>query len=82
MGKIWANLFLVSSYPFFYGEVIDIKIDQEYSCVWYEEFDYLTKHGIRYVFVKIIDGVTVWKFKKTERLFHTLANFYSNVYSK
>ena len=39
------------------------------------------KHGIRYTFVKEIDGVTVWKFKKTEKLFHVLADFYSNVYS-
>ena len=39
------------------------------------------KHGIRYTFVKEIDGVTVWKFKKTEELFNILADFYSNVYS-
>ena len=39
------------------------------------------KHGIRYTFVREIDGVTVWKFKKTEELFHVLADFYSNVYS-
>ena len=58
-----------------------IKIDREYSCVWFEECDYLMKHGIRYTFVKEIDGVTVWKFKKTEELFHILAVFYGNVYS-
>lgn len=62
--------------------MVRIKIDQEYSCVWYEEFDYLIKHGLMYTFVKTIDGVTVWKFKKTERLFLILADFYSNVYSK
>lgn len=61
--------------------MIIIKIDQEYSCVWYEEFNHLIEHGIRYTFVKTIDGVTVWKFKKTEQLFRTLADFYSNVYS-
>lgn len=58
------------------------KIDHEYNCVWIDEFNYLTKHGIRYTFVKIIDGVTVWKFRKTQKLFSVLANFYSNVYSK
>lgn len=62
--------------------MIDIKIDQEYSCVWYEEFDYLTKHGIRYAFAKTVDGISIWKFKKTEKLFRILADFYSNVYSK
>ena len=25
-----------------------IKIDHEYSCVWFEECDYLMKHGIRF----------------------------------
>ena len=59
-----------------------IKIDHEYSCVWFEECDYLIKHGIRYTFVKEIDGITTWKFKKTEELFRNLADFYSDVYSK
>lgn len=58
------------------------KIDHEYSCVWTEDFNYLTRHGIKYTFVKVKDGVTVWKFKKTEELFRILADFYSNVYSK
>lgn len=58
------------------------KIDHEYSCVWSEEFDHLKNKGIRYTFVKTIDGITVWKFKKTEKLFLELADFYSNVYSK
>jgi len=59
-----------------------IKIDREYSCVWYEECNYLMKHGIRYTFVKKIDGITVWKFIKNEQLFNALANFYSEVYSR
>lgn len=61
---------------------MNIKIDHEYSCVWIDEFNWLTQHGIKYTFVKIIDGVTVWKFQKNERLFRTLANFYRDVYSK
>lgn len=58
----------------------NIKIDHEYSCVWDEEFKYLTKNGIRYTFVKTINGVTTWKFRKNYKLFNTLANFYSEVY--
>ena len=58
------------------------KIDHEYNCVWIDEFNYLVKHGIRYTFVKIVDGITTWKFKKNEKLFQTLADFYSSVYSK
>lgn len=62
--------------------IIEIKIDPEYSCVWNKECDFLLKHGIRYVFVKNVDGTTIWKFKKNEALFLTLAEFYHNVYSK
>ena len=84
MGKLYTNLFdcifLTHFFTNLRGEK-KIKIDREYSCVWFEECDYLMKHGIRYTFVKEIDGVTVWKFKKTEELFHILADFYSNVYS-
>ena len=65
-----------------HGVKIIAKIDHEYACVWVDEFNYLTKHGIKYTFVKIIDGVTVWKFKKNSTLFNKLAEFYKNVYSK
>jgi hypothetical protein len=58
------------------------KIDPEYNCVWVDEFNYLTRHGIKYTFVKIVDGVTVWKFKKTSDLFNKLSSFYKNVYSR
>jgi len=59
-----------------------IKIDREYSCVWNEECNYLTQHGIKYTFVKNIDGLTVWKFRKDYELFSALASFYKDVYSK
>lgn len=60
----------------------DIKIDPEYSAVWKPEVQYLTKHGIDYVFTKDVNGLIVWKYKKTPELFEALADFYSNVYSK
>lgn len=58
-----------------------MKIDHEYNCVWSEEQEYLLRHGIRYVFVKTINGITVWKFRKTAELFKVLSDFYSNVYT-
>lgn len=58
------------------------KIDHEYSRVWIDEFNYLTEHGIRYTFVKIVDGITIWKYKKDPNLFTALSDFYNNVYSK
>ena len=77
---------LYISYPIFYdcrGEKeIKIKVDREYGSTWFEEVDFLMKHGIRYTFVKEVDQVTVWKFKKNENLFLALAEFYKNVYLK
>lgn len=58
-----------------------IKVDTEYSCTWNMEQEYLSSKGIRYTFVKTIDGVTVWKYKKTTLLFDTLSEFYGNVYT-
>ena len=58
----------------------EVKIDPEYNCVWAEENSYLSDHGIKYTFVKTVNGVTVWKYRKNERLFKTLADFYKNVY--
>ena len=52
------------------------KFDKEYSTQWVEEMKWLEKHGFRYTFVKTIDGVTTYKYKKTAELFKTLAVFY------
>lgn len=60
----------------------DIKIDKEYASTWWDETKYLIDHGVRYVFVKEENGITIWKFKKTQKLFQTLADFYARVYSK
>lgn len=58
------------------------SFDKEYSCSWLREQQFLTENGIRYTFVKTIDGVTVWKYTKNYKLFSTLAEFYKEVYSK
>ena len=56
-----------------------VKIDHEYNCVWIEEHRYLQKLGLRYVFVKTIGGITVYKYKKTPILFKYLMNFYDGI---
>lgn len=56
--------------------------DKEYSCQWLKEKDYLDSVGIKYVFVKVIDGVTTYKYTKNYQLFSALKDFYENVYSK
>jgi hypothetical protein len=59
-----------------------LKFDAEYPCQWSKENQFLTEHGIRYAFVKTIDGVTTWKYTKNLALFETLCLFYKNVYTK
>lgn len=58
--------------------MIDIKrkYDHEYQTEWIKEKEYLSQNGIRYTFVKLIDGVSVYKYEKTETLFNLLAQFY------
>ena len=59
-------------------ERINMKIDNEYSTSNLYEMKELKRCGIRYTFVKIVEGNTVWKYKKTSRLFEVLKNFYIN----
>ena len=58
--------------------MIDInrKYDHEYQTEWIKEKEYLSQNGIRYTFVKLINGVSVYKYEKTETLFNLLAQFY------
>ena len=52
------------------------KFDKEYSTQYSPEKDYLLKNGIKPSFVKIINEVTTYKYKKTAELFKLLAFFY------
>lgn len=56
--------------------------DKEYSTQWKEEMFYLSEHGIKYSFVKTVDGIVTWKYKRNYELFQALADFYKEVYSK
>ena len=50
------------------------KYDKEYATSFYDEVLYLRKHGIRYEWVYTNDfGISVWKYKKTHRLWQALA---------
>lgn len=55
-----------------------MKIDNEYSTSNVYEMMELKRCGIRYTFVKVVGGNTVWKYQKTPRLFEILKNFYIN----
>ena len=52
------------------------KFDKEYSTQYTPEMEYLKKNGITPSFVKVINNVTTYKYKKTSMLFQALAIFY------
>ena len=53
------------------------KFDKEYFTQYTPEKEYLLKNGICPSFVKIIDGITTYKYTKTSELFRLLAIFYA-----
>ena len=53
------------------------KFDKEYSTQYTPEKKYLEGVGINPSFVKIIDGITTYKYTKTSELFKFLAIFYA-----
>lgn len=52
------------------------KFDKEYSTQYTPEKDFLLEHGIKPSFVKVVDGVTTYKYTKTPELFLLLVSFY------
>lgn len=54
----------------------DKKFDREYSVTFIKEKKFLDVCGIKYEFVKEINGITTFKYKKTSYLFECLSNFY------
>lgn len=55
------------------------KFDKEYATSFYDEVLYLRKCGIRYEWVYRNDsGVSVWKYRKTYKLWKALAEMYKN----
>lgn len=53
------------------------KWDIEYSTQYNPEKEYLLSVGIKPTFVKVINGVTTYKYKKTKQLFKALSDFYN-----
>ena len=52
------------------------KFDKEYNTQYVPEMKYLQSKGIKYSFVKEIDGVTTYKYTKTPELFFFFLSFY------
>lgn len=53
------------------------KFDKEYFTQHTPEMEYLKKNGISPSFVKVINGVTTYKYTKTSELFKALAVYYA-----
>lgn len=58
----------------------ETKFDKEYQTQYLAEVNYLTEKGIRYTFVKKVNGLLTWKYEKSKNLFLTLSEFYSEKY--
>lgn len=52
------------------------KFDYEYSTQYVKEMKYLESIGIKYKFVKDVDGITTYKYQKNSKLFKALSVFY------
>lgn len=52
------------------------KFDAEYKTTHPSEYLWLKQHGIRYTFVKVENGITVWKYRKNKELGLALAGFW------
>lgn len=55
------------------------KFDKEYSTQYIPEKEFLKSNGIYPTFVKIIDGVTTFKYTKNKKLFEVLSIFYQKL---
>lgn len=53
------------------------KFDKEYATQFTQEMKFLLSKGIKYTFVKEINGVTTYKYTKNSELFQALVEFYS-----
>ena len=52
------------------------SFDYEYSTQYVKEMKYLESIGIKYNFVKDINGITTYKYSKNSKLFKALSIFY------
>lgn len=57
--------------------IYETKFDKEYQTQFFSEVCFLTERGIRYTFVKKVNGLITYKYEKNKELFEALAEFYS-----
>ena len=52
---------------------------EEYICENMNEHKYLRENGIKFTFVKRVNGTTQYKYLKTKELFETLTKYWENI---
>ena len=55
------------------------KYDKEYSTQYTPEKNYLLSFGVAPSYVKVVEGVTTYKYTKTPELFSALAIYYAKI---
>jgi hypothetical protein len=58
------------------------KFDREYATSYRSEVLFLRGKKVYYEFVKIIDGISIYKYRKTPELFKALESFYKQFEGK
>lgn len=56
-----------------------VPFDREYATSYRSEVKWLAEHGIRYEFVKEINTISIYKYKKNSALYLALGEFYKNL---
>ena len=59
-----------------------VHFDREYPTSYRSEVKWLAEHGIRYEFVKEINTISIYKYKKNSALYFALGEFYKSLESR
>lgn len=59
-----------------------VPFDREYATSYRSEVKWLAEHGIRYAFVKEVNTISIYKYKKNSRLYEVLSEFYKTLEKK
>ena len=59
-----------------------VPFDREYATSYRSEVKWLAEHGIRYEFVKEINTISIYKYKKNSVLYFALGEFYKSLESR
>lgn len=59
-----------------------VPFDREYATTYKSEVNWLSEHGIRYAFVKEINSLTTYKYKKNSELYFASGEFYKTLENK